>query len=107
GWWNSAADHAAWTFHLDRPATFTVSMDYACADYAAGETYRIRVGASSLRGVVGSTGTWSNYRSLFLTELSLPAGDHRLEMRRDGPIRSALADVRAIILTPRAGAAPR
>ena len=32
GNWNDATDHATWTFHVDRPATFTVSINWACAE---------------------------------------------------------------------------
>ena len=53
---------------------------------------------------VGGTGagTWSHYRSLFVGEATLPAGTHRLEFRPDGPIRDALLDLRAVVLSPRA-----
>jgi putative membrane-bound dehydrogenase-like protein len=106
GYWHDAKDRAAWTLRVDRPTDFTVSLEWACDDGAAGNSYAIRVGDSTVRGRVGGTGGWSRYRSLFIGELSLPAGIHRLEMRPAGPIRVALADVRAIVLTPR-GAEPR
>jgi putative membrane-bound dehydrogenase-like protein len=101
GYWQSPNDRAVWTFKVDRPSTFTVALDYACADDSSGNAYLIRVGAQSNRGVVGGTGSWSNYRSMFVRELSLPAGTHRLEIRPAGPIRGALLDLRAITLTPR------
>jgi putative heme-binding domain-containing protein len=110
GYWHSAQDRAAWTLKVVRPATFTVSMEWACADDSAGNAYLVRVAGTILRGGVGSTGagTWSNYRSLFLGEVTLPAGTHRLEFRPGGPITGALLDLRAVVLTPRAdGEAPR
>ena len=101
GYWHGATDHASWTFRIDHPAKFTLSLDYACADESSGNAYQVRVGNQTVRGVVGGTGSWSNYRPLFVRELSLPAGTHRLEIRPDGPIRGALLDLRAITLTPR------
>ena len=101
GEWRSPGDHASWTFRVDRPSKFTVSFDYACADDSSGNAYRLRVGDQASRGVVGGTGSWSNYRSMFVRELTLPPGTHRLEIRPDGPVRGALLDLRAITLTPR------
>ena len=48
-------------------------MNWACADDAAGNTFRIRVDDTSVRRVTGPTGSWSTYRSLFLTEVHLQA----------------------------------
>jgi putative membrane-bound dehydrogenase-like protein len=103
GYWHSVEDHAAWTFRLKEPGTFTVSMEWACADESAGNPYLIRVGTTTARGEVGGTGagTWANYRSIFLSEVTLPAGTHRLEFRPGGPLRGALLDLRAVVLTPR------
>ncbi len=105
GYWHGPADHAAWTFRVDRPGTFTLSLDYACDDAAAGNTYRIHLDGTDVRGIVGGTGTWSNYRSLFVTEVALPIGEHRVVMQPAGSIQVALADVRTITLTPRSDGA--
>jgi hypothetical protein len=101
GYWQSPSDRAQWTFRVDRRSTFTLAMDYACADGSAGNAFLIRVGGTTSRGVVGGTGSWSNYRSLFVREVTLPIGTHRLEVRPAGPIRDALIDLRAVTLTPR------
>ena len=103
GYWQSAEDHAAWTFTVDRPGTFTVAMEWACANESAGNPYLVRVNGLSIGGEVGGTGagTWSNYRSIFLGEVVLPAGKHRLEFRPAGPVRNAFLDLRAVVLTPR------
>jgi putative membrane-bound dehydrogenase-like protein len=101
GDWRSPTDRASWTFRVDRPSTFTMAMDYACDDGSAGNTFLARVNSSESRGVVGGTGSWSSYRSLFVREIALPAGTHRLEVRPAGPIRNALIDLRAVTLTPR------
>ena len=107
GFWHEAMDRAAWTLKLDRPTAFTVSLEWACDDGSAGNSYAIRSGDSTVRGRIGKTGGWSEYRTLFIGEMSLAAGVHRLEMRPSGPVRSALADVRAIVLTPRGAGPPK
>ena len=69
------------------PTTFTVSMEWACADESAGQ----RVPDPGRRDDDprprrrDRAGTWANYRSIFVGEATLPAGDPRLEFRPDGP----------------------
>ena len=86
-----------------KEATFTVAIEWACADESAGNTFEIKVGGKSLPGTVDGTGagTWSRYRSIFVGEAKLAPGSHRLELRPAGPIRNALLDLRAVTLTPR------
>jgi putative heme-binding domain-containing protein len=105
GYWQNEADRASWTFRVDRPATFTVSLDFACDNAVAGNAYLLRIDDQTTRGTVAGTGTWSEYRSIFLREVRLGPGDHRLEFRPAGPVRGALADVRTMVLTPREPAA--
>jgi hypothetical protein len=52
---------------------------------------------------VGGTGagTWSHYHSIFVNELVLPAGTHKLEFRPSRPPQGALLDLRAVVLSPR------
>lgn len=101
GYWHSARDRAMWTFRSDRPHSYTVSMEWACADESAGNPYRVRIDSTTISGGVGGTGGWANYRSIFLGEVTLPAGVHRLEFRPGGPLQGALCDLRAVVLTPR------
>jgi hypothetical protein len=101
GYWKSGDDRAAWSFHVETPGTFTIALDWACADESAGNTFEVRVGPRVLRGTVGGTGTWSRYRSIFVGEVNLTTGPQRLELRSAGPPRGALLDLRAVILTPR------
>ncbi len=100
GYWRSNTDQATWTFHVDQPLTYTVSLDWACDDSVAGNSFRLRIDDQEERGTVAGTGGWSVYRTVTLREIPLEPGDHRLELRPAGPIRGALADVRSISLRP-------
>ncbi|WP_435017917.1 neutral/alkaline non-lysosomal ceramidase N-terminal domain-containing protein [Tundrisphaera sp. TA3] len=101
GYWHTPRDRAAWTFHLDRPTTFSATLDSACDEEAAGNAYEVRAGATTLRGRIAGTSGWSDYRPLWIGEIPLPAGDHRIEIRPAGPIRVALADIRSLTLVPK------
>lgn len=103
GLWQSDGDQAAWTVRVERPTTFTVAMEWACADESAGNAFEIRSEDRVLPGTVDGTGagTWSRYRSIFVGEMPLESGTHRIELRPVGPIRNALLDLKAVTLTPR------
>ncbi len=95
GYWHSDDDRAVWTFRTDRPGSYTVTIEYACANDSAGNSFVMRVADRSIRGRVGGTGAWSDYRSLFAGELTLGAGEHLLEFRPAGPVDGALMDLLA------------
>ena len=101
GFWKSADDRAAWSFQVETPGIYTITLEWACADESAGNGYELRVGTRTIKGTVGGTGTWSRYQSLFAGEAELKAGTERLELRPSGAPRGALLDLRAIVLTPR------
>ena len=46
GWWSSQEDHAAWTFEIPAggEGDYRVTLDYSCADSAAGNTVVVEVG---------------------------------------------------------------
>jgi putative membrane-bound dehydrogenase-like protein len=101
GFWQSADDRAQWSFQVETPGTYTIALEWACADQSAGNGYELRAGTRTIKGTVGGTGTWARYQSLFAGEADLKAGPQRLELRPSGPPRGALLDLRAIVLTPR------
>ena len=106
GYWHSRNDRAVWTFQVDRPATFTLSIDYSCIDANAGNRYEVAIGDALFKGAVAGTGSYYIYRVIPVGELKLEAGSHRLEIRPGGPIRGALFDLRTVSLVPRNDAGP-
>lgn len=100
GFWQRAEDHAVWMLNVPKAGKYRVAIDYACDDPSAGDRFVITVGDQTVGGVVESTGSWDSYRNRTVGSLKLPAGQAELIMRADGPIRSALIDVRQIVLHP-------
>jgi eukaryotic-like serine/threonine-protein kinase len=101
GFWRSNNDRAIWTFQIDRPSTFNLSLVFSCSPDCSGNKYEVRVGDTIYHGTTGSTGGWSNFRSFFIGEVKLPAGVHKLVVRPESPIREALFDLREITVEPR------
>jgi hypothetical protein len=107
GYWNNAADHIAWLVQVDKAGEYDVHIDYACADESAGNKLVVGVGSASVAGTVkGTGGDWSNYRQVKLGTVRLGAGQQRVTVKADGPLRNSLIDLRTVALTP-TGVAPK
>lgn len=100
GFWHAPADRAAWNIEVAHGSMFDVALEWACDDSSAGNAYTLTLGRQTFRGVVAGTGGWGSYARTSLTHQVFHKGAHRIELRADGPINGALADVRAIVLTP-------
>lgn len=106
GYWNSPEDRAVWTFHIDRPAAFTLALEYSNANGAARNAYEVHLDGRSLRARAVGTASWTDYRSFPVGEVTLSSGVHRLEVRPSGTLRGALFDLRSVVLSPRSGQRP-
>ena len=100
GYWTSPDDHAVWTIEIERPGQYTVSIDYACENGAAGQTLAVEAKGGRLATAVAGTGNWDTYRQKSIGQLKLSAGKHALVVRPDGPLRGPLVDLKAVRLTP-------
>lgn len=100
GYWKSSEDRAVWMMNVPKAGRYQVRLDYACEDSAKGDRFLITIGEQSVGGAVTSTGSWDSYRGQSAGTVELPAGYSELIMRSDGPVRSALMDLRQIILAP-------
>jgi putative membrane-bound dehydrogenase-like protein len=100
GYWSSSNDHAVWEMSVESAGEWEVLLDYACAADAAGNRLFLQIGSSVLTHEVAGTGGWSQYRTISLGRLTLPAGPCRVMARAAGEIRGALLDLRALRLLP-------
>jgi putative heme-binding domain-containing protein len=100
GYWHTDQDYAAWTFVAPRAGRYRVALDYAVAEFAAGNTFVLKSAGQSLTGTVESTGTWDNYVTREIGTIELPEGATELIFRPAGPVNGALIDLRTLTLTP-------
>ncbi|HZN36827.1 MAG TPA: c-type cytochrome, partial [Pirellulaceae bacterium] len=100
GWWQSPEDHVIWSLEVPTAGEYSVVIDYACDSGAAGDSYVIDIAGQRIGAKAEATGTWDNYRGKTLGTVKLPVGPTELVVRPDGPIRSALMDLRGIRLAP-------
>src|SRR5690606_7867506 len=100
GYWGSPEDRIVWDVRVPRAGSYLVTLDYACADETAGNRVIVEVAGTSTSGTVQGTGGWESYSNQQLGVLELPAGDHELTVRSDGPINGHLMDLRGVTLVP-------
>lgn len=101
GYWHGTADYVGWQVQTPQTAKYDVYFDYACPDDSAGDGFRLEGAEPVLRGVVVSTGGWSNYRLLKVGTVELSGGRSYLSVRDDGERKhSALLDLRGVYLVP-------
>ncbi|MCH8043021.1 MAG: neutral/alkaline non-lysosomal ceramidase N-terminal domain-containing protein [Planctomycetes bacterium] len=100
GWWQSDQDRAVWSIELAKAGKYEVTLDYACHNSNAGNRFVLSVGEAKLTGKVAGTGTWDNYQQVKIGQIELPAGASPLTVRSVGEIRSAMIDLRTIVLKP-------
>jgi putative membrane-bound dehydrogenase-like protein len=100
GYWSKPDDEASWTMNVARAGRYTVQLDFACEEGAAGNRFVIEAGKSRLEGKVASTGNWDTYQNRQVGVIELAEGEQRLTMRPEGAIRGALIDLRGIRLVP-------
>jgi hypothetical protein len=100
GYWQSADDHAVWSFEVERPGRYTVSIDYACADETAGHLFVVETAGQRLGGKASGTGNWDTYRQVQLGHVELEAGRRQITVRAEPGLAGFLFDLKAVRLQP-------
>jgi hypothetical protein len=69
----------SWDFSVATAGKFTVNITYSCA--APGSAFTVQVGDAKLTGTSQSTGSWSDYTTETLGQLTLDPGKHTLAVK--------------------------
>jgi putative membrane-bound dehydrogenase-like protein len=98
GYWSHQDDFAAWTVDVAAAGKYSVTLDYACENSNAGNTFALESDMGQLLGKVAGTGTWDNYKTTNIGEITLATGQQRLTFRPTAPVKGAMIDLRMIRL---------
>jgi hypothetical protein len=98
---SSPEDRLVWTIEAAKAGTYEVEIEWAQIDANDGNRFQLEVAGRKLEGRFATTGDWANYRRASFGKLELAAGKQQLTLRPVGEVKSELADLRAIKLTPR------
>ena len=100
GYWQSPNDRAVWLMAVPKAGRYKIMIVGACAEDSSGNRLVVRVGDQAIKAQVLGTGPdWSKYQEMTIGEVDLPQGEIRLEVRPEGEVRSALLDLKAVVLT--------
>lgn len=101
GYWSSEDDHAAWKLDVPTAGTYAVELEWACADDNAGNPLVLQIGRKKMNLKVAGTGSWDDYRVVWIGTVELPQGRVEASMRSQGPVRGALIDLKGVYLVPK------
>ncbi len=100
GMWQSQTDQAEWLIELSQTGTYEILMEYACDDSTAGNRYEMQVGDETLSGEIIGTGTWDDYQTKHLGQVTMKAGMIQVGFRPQEQPSQYLVDLKALILRP-------
>jgi putative heme-binding domain-containing protein len=102
GYWHHFDDHAVWTARIERGGEFEMHLEFACADFAAGNQLLIDGLAQPqpIPFTVTSTGGWDRYVERSIGLINLDAGTYQIVIRPASPPRHALVDMKQLRLVP-------
>ena len=98
GFWADPADFVSWDFTLARPGRFTVQITYSCA--SPGSQFVVETAGQTLRGTSHSTGSWAEYTTEMLGQVTLAAGRHVLAVKPKAEPRWNVIGLKSIELKP-------
>jgi putative membrane-bound dehydrogenase-like protein len=98
GYWHGADDHVRWKLSARASRRVDLWVEWACHPDSAGNAFLLEIAGQTLKGTVDSSGGWDRYQLQSLGSLLIPEGDAELVLRPAGPLRGALADLRALHL---------
>lgn len=108
GYWSGRDDCVVWQVEVPRSGEYDVYLHWATVVDAAGNAYVFEGGDAPVSGVVESTGGFDKYQTRRVGSVKLVAGNQRLILRPDGPLKTVnLMDLRGVYLTPLGAPADR
>ena len=100
GPWVVQSDAALWHLQALASGLYQVQLLHACDDKNAGNEFVVETDISQLKGKIGSTGGFDQFKEVEIGAVDLKEGTNRLLMRPAGTLTGELVDLREILLRP-------
>ena len=101
GFWWKTGDSAEWNLDVPHAGKYHVEMTYACNTGNGGGVYEMTVARHHFTGTATPTGSWEDYQTLNVGDLTLAEGRTRIVLK---PLRldpdKSLMNVRSVRLVP-------
>jgi len=98
GFWVDPTDTASWTFKVDQPGKYRVTVLQGCGKGSGGATVALEVGAAKTEFTVEETGHFQRFIPREVGTLTLATGEHTLIVRPLKKKGAAVMDLRRITL---------
>ncbi|MEY4133233.1 MAG: hypothetical protein RL592_1291 [Verrucomicrobiota bacterium] len=98
GFWVNVEDTASWTFKAPRAGKYRVTVLQGCGKGNGGSTVAAEAGAGRCEFTVEETGHFQRFVPREIGQLELTAGDNTLTIRPLKKAKSAIMDLRRVIL---------
>lgn len=100
GFWQSEDDRALWSLRVSKSGEYDVSIDYACDNSTANNSFVLHIGGQQITGRIAGTGTWDDYRDTKIGRVYLERGTYQASFRSLGAPSNCLIDLRTIVIRP-------
>jgi hypothetical protein len=99
--WFTADDRVEWEVETDQAANYEVHLEWSVSDEEAGKPFVLEANNEQLKGVVGRTGSWEEYKTEKIGTLQLAEGRQKVVFKPGSSFEGeALLDLRTLTLIP-------
>ncbi|GAA4444408.1 hypothetical protein GCM10023091_34470 [Ravibacter arvi] len=100
--WFTEADYVKWDAEVAKAGKYDVYMDWAVPDNSAGNPYILEAnGKDVLKGKVGSTGSWIDFKEEKIGTVTLEAGKQVIAFKPDPSLKEAgMLDLKKLVFVP-------
>ena len=98
GYWVNVEDTASWTFQAPLAGKYRVTVLQGCGKGNGGSTVAVEAGAGRCEFTVEETGHFQRFVPREIGQVELAAGDNTLTIRPLKKAKSAVMDLRRVIL---------
>jgi alpha-L-fucosidase len=100
GYWTQPGDTVSWKASVEQAGRYEVGVTYACEKGAGGSEFTVACGREKVAGVVRETGSWTEFRTVSLGTVEVPAGTQTLTVSAQKMPGFAVMNLRGITLRP-------
>jgi len=99
GYWTEKETTVEWNLRVDAEGQYDVSVSLACESDSKGSEVLFEVGPTNFQLKVEGTASWSDFKTVSLGKLTLPAGNQRVRVRPLSKPGLAVMNLRSITLS--------
>ena len=100
GYWVKPDDYAAWRVRITKAGNYDVEILQGCGKGQGGSSALVRIGTKTVPFEILETGHFQNFVRRTIGKVTIPAGNHAVEVRIRNIAKNAAMDLREVRLIP-------